>query len=104
MSYPSTLHIGSQESQSQQGKTEIYKYFFLQALIFTLKFVSAKFLLACFLNLKESTCETRFLFHFKSCFRSQENEISEIYKFKFHDVIKCLSTNQEIHFTESLGK
>ena len=41
-----------------------------------------------------------FLFHFKSSFRSQENPILEFYILKFHDVIKCLSIKQEIHFTE----
>ena len=38
-----------------------------------------------------------FLFHFKSSFRSQ---ILELYILKFHDVVKCLSIKQEIHFTE----
>ena len=54
----------------------------------------ATFLLVCFLILKESTWETRkniFLFHFKSSFCSQENQILEFQIFKFHDVIKCLS-------------
>ena len=71
-----------------------------------LKVVSATFLLVCFLSLNKSICQTRknvFLFHFKSSFRSQENEILEFYIFKFHDVIKCLSIKQEIHFTEYLG-
>ena len=36
----------------------------------------------------------------KSFFRSRENQILEFYIFKFHDVIKCLSTKQEIRFTE----
>ena len=46
-----------------------------------------------FLSVKESTYQTRksFLFHFKSSFRSRENQILEFYIFKFHDVIKCLS-------------
>ena len=44
--------------------------------------------------------ERCFLFHFKSSFRSQENQILEFYIFKFHDVIKCLSMKQEIHFPE----
>ena len=60
-------------------------------------------LLVCFLSLNESTCQTRknaFLFHFKSSFCSQENQILEFYIFKFHDIIKCLSIKQEIHFTE----
>ena len=41
-----------------------------------------------------------FLFHFKSSFCSRENLISVFQIFKFHDVIKCLSIKQEIHFTE----
>ena len=41
-----------------------------------------------------------FLFHFKSSFRSPENQVLEFYIFKFHDVMKCLSIKQEIHFTE----
>ena len=68
-----------------------------------LKVVSATFLLVCFLSLNESTCQTGkdvFLFHFKSSFRSQENQILEFYILKFHDVIKCLSIKQEIRFTE----
>ena len=55
-----------------------------------LKVVSATFSLVCFLSLKESTWETRknvFLFHFKSSFRSRENQILEFEIFKFHDVI-----------------
>ena len=47
-----------------------------------------------------SNKEKYFLFHFKSSFRSQENQILEFYILKFHDVIKCLSIKQEIHFTE----
>ena len=50
------------------------------------------------LSLNKSTC------HFKSSFHSRENQILEICIFKFHDVIKCLSTKQKIHFTEKLGK
>ena len=41
-----------------------------------------------------------FLFHFKSSFHSHKNQILEFSIFKFHDVIKCLRTKQEIHFTE----
>ena len=33
-------------------------------------------------------------------FCSQENQVLEIYIFRFHDVIKCLGIKQEIHFTE----
>ena len=36
-----------------------------------------------------------FLFHFKSSSRSRENQILEFYIFKFYDVIKCLSIEQE---------
>ena len=56
-----------------------------------------------FLGLKESTCQMKksvFLFHFKTYFRSCENQILELYIFKFHDVIKYISIKQEIHFTE----
>ena len=55
-----------------------------------------------FLSLNKSTFQTRknFLFHFKSSFRSCENQILEFYIFKFHGIIKCLSIKQEIHFTE----
>ena len=48
--------------------------------------------------------EKCFLFHFKSSFRSRENQISEFLVFKFHEVIKCQSTEQEILFTGKLGK
>ena len=68
-----------------------------------LKVVSATFLLVSFLSVNESTYQTRksvFLFHFKSSFCSPENQVLEFYIFKFHDVIKCLSIKQEIHFTE----
>ena len=44
--------------------------------------------------------ERCFLFHFKSSFHSQENQILEFYILKFHDAMKCLSIKQEIHFTE----
>ena len=47
-----------------------------------------------------SNYEKCFLFHFKSSFRSRENQILEFYFFKFHDVIKCLIIKQETHFTE----
>ena len=68
-----------------------------------LKVVSTTFVLVYFLSLIESTCQTRknvFLFDFKTSFRSRENQILEFYIFKFHDVIKCPSIKQEIHFTE----
>ena len=51
-----------------------------------------------------SNWERCFLFHFKSFFHSQENQILEFYILKFHDGIKCLSTKQEIHFTEPLWR
>ena len=47
-----------------------------------------------------SNQEKCFLFRFKSSFCSQENQILELYVFKFHDVIKCLSVKQEINFIE----
>ena len=40
------------------------------------------------------------LFYFKCSFLSRENHILEFYILKFHNVIKCLSIKQEIHFTE----
>ena len=45
----------------------------------SLKVVAATFLLVCFLSLKEITCEIKknVLFHFKSFFRSRENQILE---------------------------
>ena len=69
----------------------------------SLKVVSATFMLVCFLSLNKSIFQIRknvFLFHFKSSFRSRENQVLEFYLFKFHDVIKCLSIKEEIHFTE----
>ena len=66
------------------------------------KVVSTTFVLVYFLSINKSTCQTGknvFFFHFKSSFRSRENQILEFYIFKFHDVIKCLSIKQEIHFT-----
>ena len=47
-----------------------------------------------------SNWERCFLFHFKSSFHSQENQFLESQNLKFHDIIKCLSIKQEIHFTE----
>ena len=67
-----------------------------------LKVVSATFLLVCFLLcLNESTCETKknVLFFLQKLF-SWENQILEFYIFKYHDVIKCSSIKQVIHFTE----
>ena len=68
-----------------------------------LKVLSAAFLLVCFLSLNKSTCQTRKNVHFKSYFRSRENQILEFYIFKFHDVIKFLSIKQKICFNESLN-
>ena len=64
-----------------------------------LKFVSATFLLFCFLIVLRNQ-EKCFLFHFKSSFPPQENQSLEFQMFKFHDVIKCQSIKKEIHFTE----
>ena len=69
----------------------------------SLKVVSATFMLVCFLSLNKSIFQIRknvFLFHFKSSFRSRENQILQSYIFKFRDVIKCLNIKKEIHFTE----
>ena len=43
--------------------------------------------------------EKCFLIHLKSSFRSRENQTLEFQIFKFHDIIKCHSIKQEIHFT-----
>ena len=57
-----------------------------------LKVVSATYLLVCFLSLNNSTCQTRKnVFYFTS---------KALFVLKFHDVIKCLSIKEEIHFTE----
>ena len=59
------------------------------------------FLLVCFVSLKERTLETRknvFLFYFESFFRSWDNQILTFQIFKCHDVIKCLSMNQETFY------
>ena len=67
-----------------------------------LKVVFATFVQVCLLSLHETTCQTRkkCFFHFKSSFRSRENQILKFYTSKFHEVIKCLSIKQEIDFTE----
>ena len=73
-------------------------------LIEVFKGVSASFLLVHFLCLKKSTCKTRknaFFYTFKA-FCSQENQRLEFYTLKFHDVIKCLSVKQVMHFTKKL--
>ena len=68
-----------------------------------LKIVSATFLLVCFLSRNKSICQSRkniFLLHFKTSFRSRENQVLEFQIFRFHDVIEYLSINQEIYFIE----
>ena len=47
-----------------------------------------------------SNQEKYFLFHLKSSFCSGENQILKFQIFKSHDIIKCQSIKQEIHFTE----
>ena len=42
----------------------------------------------------------RFSFHFESSFRSWDNQILTFQMFQCHDIIKCLSIKQEMHFTE----
>ena len=64
---------------------------------------STTFLLVNFVCLKESTCEKRFLFNFKSSLRSRENQILEFFIFKFRDIIKCLSIKQEYISLNNLG-
>ena len=69
---------------------------------FIFKVVSATFLLACFLSLKESTSETTknaFYFTSKALFALEKIKFYNFIIFKFHDVIKCLSIKQEMHFT-----
>ena len=69
----------------------------------SLKVVSAAFVLVCFACLKERTYEARknvFLFHFKSSFRSWDNQILNFQIFKCYDVIKYLSMKHETHFIE----
>ena len=47
----------------------------------------------------------RALVKLRKMFFIQENQILELkYILKFHDVIKCLSIKQEIHFTEQIEK
>ena len=56
---------------SIEDKNELLQKLFL-------KIVSPKFLLVCFVRLKESACETKknvFLFHFESSFHSSDNQI-----------------------------
>ena len=67
-----------------------------------LKVVSATFLLACFVCLKEdlSNKEKCFLFDLQSSFRSRDNHTLNFQIFKCHDFIKCLSMKHETHFSE----
>ena len=66
--------------------------------------VSATFLLVYFVILKgrnkekEKNKEKYFLFHFKSSFRSWDNQILNFHMFKSHDIIKCLSMKHETPF------
>ena len=71
-----------------------------QIWLLVLKAVSATFLLVFFKSKREhlSNYEKCFLFHFKSSFRSRENQILEVYIFKFYDVIKFLSINERNTF------
>ena len=87
---------------SSHSKDENYIHTLYMYNLLALKFLSATFLLVWFLSLNESTCQTRkfFLFHFKSSLCSRENQILQLYIFKFHDVMKCLRIKREIHFTE----
>ena len=70
---------------------------------FSLKVVSATFLLVCFFMSKRKNLwnkEECFLFHLESSFRSSDNQIWTFQIFKCHDIIKCPSTKHETHFTE----
>ena len=54
-----------------------------------------------FFKSKRDTCQTRKnVFYFTSKPLFVLKKILEFYVLKFHDVIKCLSIKQEIHFTE----
>ena len=44
-----------------------------------------------------------FYFHFKSSFRSWDNQILTFQIFKCHHVIKCLSVKHETYFIDTLG-
>ena len=63
--------------------------------------MSTTFLLLCFVCLKGSIFETRknvFVFHFKSSFRSWDNQILIFQIFKCHDIIKCLSIKRKTFY------
>ena len=67
-----------------------------------LKVASATFWLVCFLSLNESTCQTRknaFYFPSKALFVLDKINFG-FWIFRFDDIIKYLSINQEIHFIE----
>ena len=77
-------------------------YFTLKALFF-LKGCVRYFFASLFCVSKKSFLETRksvFLFHFKSSFRSWNNQVLTFKILKCHDVIKYQSMNQETHFTK----
>ena len=64
--------------------------------LFTLKVASAIFLLVCLRSLKNSILEAgKNVFYF-----STKTQFSTFQILKCHDVIKCLSMKEEIHFTE----
>ena len=74
-----------------------------KTLLDALKVLSTTFLLVCFVRLKNIPLERRtkgFYFASKSSFRSGDNQILTFQMFKYYDVIKCLSTKHETHFTE----
>ena len=68
----------------------------------SLKVVPATFLLACFVSLKGSTCGKgkMFLFHFKSPFRSWDNQILNFQMLKYYDAIIYPSMKQQKHIPE----
>ena len=56
-----------------------------------------------FLSIKYSTFKTKengFLCDSKCSFCTWDIQILEIYRFKLHGAIKCVSMKKEIHFTE----
>ena len=77
LKYPSTIWKVNLEIPKEKV-IEIFSCLFFWVFNGNLKVVSAKFLLVCFLSLKESTCETRknvFNLTSKNLFRSRENQI-----------------------------
>ena len=75
---------------------------FMARAMFSLKVVSATFLLVCFVYLNESTFATRknVYFTLKALFVLEIVTISTFQKFKCHDNIKYLSMKHKTHFTE----